>query len=55
MNNECPHCGKKQTQKPEKTWSYGTIVVNHYLCKCKKTFNHYQSKKSSWTIPKPKK
>jgi len=55
MKIECPFCGRKQTNEPVKQWSYGKINVNRYLCKCKKTFNHYQSEKSSWTIPKPRK
>ena len=54
MKPNCPFCGRKQTDKPVKTWSYGKIEVNRYLCQCKKTFNHYQSEKSSWTIPKRK-
>jgi hypothetical protein len=54
MGTVCPFCKRKQTQEPLKSWSYGKILVNRYLCQCKKIFNHYQSDKSSWTIPKKK-
>ena len=49
---KCPHCGKTQTEKPQKSWSYGKVKVNRYQCKCSKFFNYYISTKSSWTIPK---
>ena len=50
-NPVCPFCGKKQIKQPIKTWAYGKTEVNRYECQCKKTFNHYKSEKSSWTIP----
>ncbi len=49
----CPYCKKEQTEKPIKEWAYGKTSVNRYKCKCGKMFNHYQSKKSSWTVPRP--
>ena len=48
----CPFCRKKQTKKPLKKWSYGTIKVERYQCDCNKKFNFYQSNKKIWTIPK---
>lgn len=51
---KCPHCGKVQARKPEKSWSYGKVSVQRFQCKCLKFFNFYRSTKTSWTIPKPK-
>jgi len=52
----CPYCGIKQSRKPTKSWNYlSNIQVSRFKCKCGKFFNFYKSKKSTWTIPKPKK
>jgi len=65
----CPFCGKNQSEKPEKSWSYGKLIEKHtdekitlgakvscsrYLCACGKKFNYYKSPKKTWTIPKQK-
>ena len=53
MTIKCPFCNKTQTQKPSKTWKYGnSIDVKRYECPCGKSFNHYKSPKTEWTIPK---
>jgi len=50
---KCPYCGKIQTQKPQKTWKYGTAVnVSRYKCGCGKLFNYYNSSEKTWTIPR---
>lgn len=55
MEFVCPYCKKKQSEKSFKEWAYGKTSVNRYKCTCGKIFNHYQSKKSSWTVPGPQK
>ena len=50
----CPHCNKKQSQKPMKEWKYSVYAVSRYECKCGKSFRWYVSPKSTWTIPKKK-
>lgn len=52
---KCPHCGKTQTGKAEKSGSHGKVQVERFQCKCSKFFNFYKSEKSSWVIPKNKK
>jgi len=68
---KCPFCGKNQTQKPIKSWTYGKMIerrdesgtkwgavvtVTRYLCECGKPFNFFlTTKNKSWTIPKSKK
>jgi len=53
----CPHC-KSTKNKPLKSWHYGlgkSVKVTHFECSCGKTFRFYESKNSTWTIPKFKK
>jgi len=55
MTIRCPFCNKIQNQEPLKSWKYGiSIQVGRYKCQCGKFFNHYNSGKSIWTIPKTK-
>jgi len=71
VDTKCPFCGKKQNQKPIKSWNYGKMIeskdksgtkwgaavtVARYLCVCGKPFNFFSTAKGkSWTIPKVKK
>ena len=71
MSVSCPVCGKKQSQEPTKSWSYGKMIeartkkktvwgasvqCSPYRCKCGKAFRFYLTTKGkSWTIPKSKK
>lgn len=54
MNSiKCPFCNVSQKNHwIAKTWEYSSTIVNRCECECGKDFNHYQGKKSSWTIPK---
>lgn len=70
MEIKCPHCNKKQENKPKKEWVYKmgeklkgrkielTPLVNclYYSCICGKGFTCYVTKQGKmWTIPKIKK
>ena len=71
MEIKCPHCEKKQEQKPLKSWHYGKMIekrtengtewgasvkCSHYSCKCGKPFRFYLTTKGKyWTIPKSNK
>ena len=68
MEIKCPHCNKKQKQKPIKSWVYGKMIesrtktgtkwgasvnCSRHSCSCGKSFNFYfTSKGKYWTIPK---
>jgi len=67
MEVKCPNCENIQKQKPLKSWNYGKMIItrtvegtqwgpsincSRYECKCGKSFNYFNSLKSSWTIPK---
>ena len=50
---KCPYCNStKNTSIKEWKYNNNTTKVNQMKCSCKKVFNHYQTAKSSWTIPK---
>ena len=51
MKETCPFC-KSTKNKILKNWKYSGTQVKRLECECGKLFNFYQSKKSSWTIPK---
>jgi len=52
---KCPICDKKQSQKPEKVWTYGkNIAVQRFKCLCGEFFNFYDNGNKTWTIPKKK-
>ena len=63
----CPYCRYIQTNEPQKTWTYGKLIIkktkkatlwgdsvicSRYQCKCGRFFNYYKGRTSSWTIPK---
>jgi hypothetical protein len=49
----CPYCKKSMDSYClDKHWMYNQTTVYRYECTCGENFNFYQTKKSSWTIPK---
>jgi len=53
---KCPICGGEFQGEPIKTWKFNIYTVKRYVCKlCGGKFNIYESKKTTFTIPKAKK
>jgi len=50
----CPFCNSHKF-KIIKKWKYGKIDVSRHKCSCGESFNFFQGRESTWTIPKKKK